>query len=314
MEEKVPTLFLDLNDDLLTPNVDDPVGAVSTGVLLGEKEEKMIDLKILKQERQQCPLAVASWDSSAHDNTSLNITTGNNERVYIILKVGIRLKHPPGIVLYLRKRICLRIQKKPSGFASLMRKFSSKDTRTRSGVMYEVVTGLPKLEGMQRPKTKGAEHSYMEIEEDENVVDKYSKAMESISSILQLDKLKQEVALKEKLTLSGKTLRKKYHFAGGNSPMNTPTTLSRAGSGNLATLQASPLTEDEENVSTQDKSTESLASERGNISEQIPNVPPGAILSEAKTGENHELSNNDREQLSSPTISNLLLLQLKATR
>ena len=80
----------------------------------------MIDLKILKQERQQvriaplgkavgvcmsafnmcwlqCPLAVASWDSSAHDNTSLNITTGNNERVYIILKVRPSLVLQPSL-------------------------------------------------------------------------------------------------------------------------------------------------------------------------------------------------------------------------
>ena len=33
------------------------------------------------------PTAVVSWDSSAHDNTSLNVITGNNERVYAILKV-----------------------------------------------------------------------------------------------------------------------------------------------------------------------------------------------------------------------------------
>ena len=41
----------------MTPNDDDPVGAVSTGVLLGEKEEEMIELKILKQECQQVEIS-----------------------------------------------------------------------------------------------------------------------------------------------------------------------------------------------------------------------------------------------------------------
>ena len=47
------------------------------------------------------------------------------------------------------------------------------------------------LEGMERPRTKGKDHSYVELEEDENVVEKYTKAMESITSAIQLDKLKQ---------------------------------------------------------------------------------------------------------------------------
>ncbi len=41
-ESRVPVLYLDLNDDLLTPCDEDPVGAVSTGPLFGEKEESMI--------------------------------------------------------------------------------------------------------------------------------------------------------------------------------------------------------------------------------------------------------------------------------
>ena len=53
------------------------------------------------------------------------------------------------------------------------------------------LTPLPQLEGMERPRTKGKEHSYMELEEDENVVEKYTRAMESIANVLQLDQLKQ---------------------------------------------------------------------------------------------------------------------------
>ena len=39
-----------LTDDLLTPNDEDPVKAVTTGHLLGEKDERMIELKVLKSE------------------------------------------------------------------------------------------------------------------------------------------------------------------------------------------------------------------------------------------------------------------------
>ena len=46
-EAKVPVLFLDLNDDLLTPCDDDPEGACAAGKLHGEKTESMIDLLII---------------------------------------------------------------------------------------------------------------------------------------------------------------------------------------------------------------------------------------------------------------------------
>ena len=189
------------------------MAAVTTGSLLGEKDERMIELKIHNSEPHEVcldccwwlmavlshstvvlspllpptplsspplpssfpplhsmqPTAEVSWDSSAHDNNSLNVITGNNERVYAILKVcvcmhltcvrcwlseelcthahrminqkhkvlrtapplclpqvRVVLKNPPGLVLAVRKRICLRIQKKPSGLASFMRRLTMK--------------------------------------------------------------------------------------------------------------------------------------------------------------------------------------------
>ena len=56
--------------------------------------------------------ATASWDSTVHNNSSLNKVTGSNDRVYAILKVAVALTHPPGIDLVLRKRICLRVDKR----------------------------------------------------------------------------------------------------------------------------------------------------------------------------------------------------------
>ena len=66
-----------------------------------------------------------------------------------------------------------------------------KDTRTTCGVMYEVVMGIPKSEGMRPPPKIPANPSFVELDEDENAVEKFKKALANISSILSLDRLKQ---------------------------------------------------------------------------------------------------------------------------
>ena len=56
------------------------------------------------------------------------------------------LEHPPGIELVLRKRICLHVIKKVGVGTSIMKLFSSNPTHTQTGAMYEVVTGMPKVD------------------------------------------------------------------------------------------------------------------------------------------------------------------------
>ena len=65
------------------------------------------------------------------------------------------------------------------------------DVKTGCGVMFDVVTGIPKSEGMQRPPKIPANPSFVELNEDENAVEKFKTAMASISNILTLDRLKQ---------------------------------------------------------------------------------------------------------------------------
>ena len=57
--------------------------------------------------------------------------------------------------------------------------------------MYECVLGIPKSEGMQAPPKIPANPSFVELDEDENAVEKFKTAMGNIASILTLDKLKQ---------------------------------------------------------------------------------------------------------------------------
>lgn len=91
--------------------------------------------------------------------------------------------------------------------------------------------GIPKSEGMDPPPKIPANPSFVELDEDENAVEKFKTAMTAISSILHLDRLKQvlqsqcilcvsmmtpqqDVALKEKLTKSGKSLRTRITVEG----------------------------------------------------------------------------------------------------
>ena len=51
--------------------------------------------------------------------------------------------------------------------------------------------GIPKSEGMYQTPKIPANPSFVELDEDENAVEKFKKAMSSISNILALDRLKQ---------------------------------------------------------------------------------------------------------------------------
>ena len=57
--------------------------------------------------------------------------------------------------------------------------------------MFEVVSGIPKSEGMEPPPKIPANPSFVELEEDENAVDKFKRGMAAIANTLALDKLKQ---------------------------------------------------------------------------------------------------------------------------
>ena len=57
--------------------------------------------------------------------------------------------------------------------------------------MFELVSGIPKSEGMEPPPKIPANPSFVELEEDENAVDKFKRGMATISNTLALDRLKQ---------------------------------------------------------------------------------------------------------------------------
>ena len=57
--------------------------------------------------------------------------------------------------------------------------------------MFEVVMGIPMSEGMGPPPKIPANPSFVELDEDENAVEKFENAMGNIAHILSMDRLTQ---------------------------------------------------------------------------------------------------------------------------
>ena len=74
---------------------------------------------------------MTSWDSSMHDSVHLNRITPNNERVYLIVKVVVRLSHPASMELVLRKRICINVYKRQSLTDKLKKRIGKSVTFTK---------------------------------------------------------------------------------------------------------------------------------------------------------------------------------------
>ena len=74
-----------------------------------EQPERMIDLTILKYDQLRVT-AFASWDSSMHDSVYLNRVTQNNERIYLILKVGKIMNFMKWCAKLIKLRVCLLLK------------------------------------------------------------------------------------------------------------------------------------------------------------------------------------------------------------
>ncbi|XP_065092939.1 kinesin-like protein KIF13A isoform X4 [Ochlerotatus camptorhynchus] len=213
MEPHVPVLFLDLNaDDLTTQSVNDevPIAGINS-ILPKEHGNKFYNLQIIQhQDKDIC--ACCSWDSSIHDSPALNRMTEANERVYLILKTTVRLSHPAPMDLVLRKRLALNIYKRQS-FTDRLKKLRLGRTELgslQSGVTYEVVSNIPKaseeLEDRESLAQIAATGEDVSASDGETYIEKYTKGVSAVESILTLDRLRQSVAVKELEQVRGPTL------------------------------------------------------------------------------------------------------------
>ncbi|XP_049881981.1 kinesin-like protein KIF13B isoform X2 [Pectinophora gossypiella] len=202
MEQHIPVLFLDLNaDDLTThPSGEEVTVAGLHSILPKEHGNKFYELQILHHHDKDVS-AIASWDSSIHDSQYLNRATEANERVYLILKTTVRLSHPAPMDLILRKRLALNIYKRQSLTDRIRKRIVRIDQLSQTGVTYEVVSNIPKAseeleerESLAQIAATGEEAS---AADGETYIEKYTRGVSAVESILTLDRLRQSVAVKE---------------------------------------------------------------------------------------------------------------------
>ncbi|XP_030022123.1 kinesin-like protein KIF13B isoform X2 [Manduca sexta] len=253
MEQHIPVLFLDLNaDDLTThPSGEEVTVAGLHSILPKEHGNKFYELHILHHHDKDVS-AIASWDSSIHDSQYLNRITEANERVYLILKTTVRLSHPAPMDLILRKRLGLNIYKRQSLTDRIRKKIVRTDQLTHTGVTYEVVSNIPKAseeleerESLAQIAATGEEAS---AADGETYIEKYTRGVSAVESILTLDRLRQSVAVKELEQARGQpiTMRKTASVPNFSQIMRLDSSfeslagLSGARSGSVADLADEP--------------------------------------------------------------------------
>ncbi|CAJ0610426.1 unnamed protein product [Cylicocyclus nassatus] len=219
VEEHVPVLFLDLNSDDMTGELtsDENTPRIAGLHSILPKEESggpLIMLPIVHFDDKEL-IATCSWDSSIHDQPALNVPTSSNERVYAIVKVGVRLSHPCAMELVLRKRVCLNIYKKASLTERIRKRIVGADPLHRTAVYYDVVAHLPKsshdMEERASLALMAARHTASAEEEQAgedgrcsnkqlSYIEAYTKSIQAVESMLKLDRLRQEVAITNMLS------------------------------------------------------------------------------------------------------------------
>ncbi|XP_055939213.1 kinesin-like protein KIF13B isoform X2 [Argiope bruennichi] len=214
MEKHIPVIFLDLNaDDMSVPNQGDSEIRIAgaNSILPKEHGSQSFNLPIVKYcEKEVC--ATAAWDSSIHDSIHLNRATSPNDRIYLILKASVRLSHPATMDVMLRKRLAINVYKKQSIADKIKKKIVRQDTLAATGVTYEVVSNIPKAsedpENREMLALMAASGEDADTNDGESYIEKYTRGVSAVESLLMLDRLRQEVAVKELLAAQGKPLRK----------------------------------------------------------------------------------------------------------
>ncbi|XP_077454906.1 kinesin-like protein KIF13A isoform X3 [Stigmatopora argus] len=213
MEAHIPVLFLDLNADNLTVNeqLTGPHAAGVNSILPKEHGSQFFYLPIIKHYEEEVT-AVCSWDSSIHDSVHLNRVTSPHERIYLILKATVQLSHPASMELVLRKRVAVNVYNKQSFTQSLKRRMSLKNTLYSCGVIYEIVSNIPKAseepEERETLALMAARADSEENQDGESYIEKYTRGVLQVENILSLERLRQAVTVKEALATKGRHLRR----------------------------------------------------------------------------------------------------------
>ncbi|XP_075875760.1 kinesin-like protein KIF13B isoform X3 [Nelusetta ayraudi] len=215
MENHIPVVFLNLKPDDLSSQdqFEVPEAGGWDATLSGEDEDDFFDLQIVKHYDGEVK-AEASWDSTVHECPQLS--RGGawlEQRVYLTVRAVVQLSHPADMQLVLRKRICVNVNPGRQGFAhNLLKRMSTRSTIPGCGVTFEVVSNIPGdapgSEDREMLARLAASAHKGQSADDEAAIEKYLRSVLSLENILTLDRLRQEVAVKEQLTSRGKSNRR----------------------------------------------------------------------------------------------------------
>ncbi|XP_077009006.1 kinesin-like protein KIF13B [Tamandua tetradactyla] len=213
METHIPVIFLDLNADDFSSqdNLDDPEAGGWDATLAGEEEEEFFELQIVKQHDGEVK-AEASWDYAVHNCPQLSKGTPADERVFLIVRVTVQLSHPADMQLVLRKRICVSVHGRQGFAQSLLKKMSHRSSIPGCGVTFEIVSNIPEdAQGVEEREALARMAANVEnptSADSEACIEKYLRSVLAVENLLTLDRLRQEVSVKEQLTGKGKLSRR----------------------------------------------------------------------------------------------------------
>ncbi|XP_054844262.1 kinesin-like protein KIF13B isoform X2 [Eublepharis macularius] len=213
METHIPVIFLDLNADDFSSqdNLDEPEAGGWDATLVAEDEDEFFELQIVKHSDSEVK-AEASWDSTVHNCPQLSRGTVAEQRVFLIVRVTVQLSHPAEMQIVLRKRICVNIYGKQGFAQSFLRRMSYRSSIPGCGVTFEVVSNIPEdAQGAEEREALARMAANVEnaaSADSEAHIEKYLRSVLAVENILTLDRLRQEVAVKEQLTGKGKLNRK----------------------------------------------------------------------------------------------------------
>uniref|UniRef100_A0A5F8GSP6 Kinesin family member 13B n=1 Tax=Monodelphis domestica TaxID=13616 RepID=A0A5F8GSP6_MONDO len=215
METHIPVIFLDLSADDFSSqdNLDDPEPAGWDATLTGEEEEEFFELQIVKHHEGEVKKAQeASWDSAVHNCPQLSKGATADERVFLIVRVTVQLSHPAEMQLVLRKRICVSVHGRQGFAQSLLKKMSHRSSIPGCGVTFEIVSNIPEdAQGAEEREALARMAANVEnpaSADSEAYIEKYLRSVLAVENLLTLDRLRQEVAVKEQLTGKGKLNRR----------------------------------------------------------------------------------------------------------
>ncbi|XP_055088134.1 kinesin-like protein KIF13B isoform X2 [Periophthalmus magnuspinnatus] len=210
METHIPVLFLDLSADDFQSRLSAPLSGGLDALLSDEDEDEFFDLHIVKHYDPKVKVE-ASWDSTVHDCPELSRAGGADLRVYLTVKTVVQLSHPAHMRLLLRKRICVSVTGRQGFAQSFLKRMSQRSTIPGCGVTFEIVSNIPgDIHGPEDREMLARLAASAEEDpttDSEAAIEKYLRSVLAVENVLTLDRLRQEVAVKEQLAIRGKAQR-----------------------------------------------------------------------------------------------------------